>query len=257
MNTIFKIIVLLSCVFFLSSCEKYFGDKTNLDFIELPTQNYREVAYVPVQPILDQFVRPTDVLAGFDELIYVVDNGTEEIIALDQSGREVGRKSVPGVISVTQDRRLDLLAIGTKDTVLSGTPYKLTTIYRIDISTPLGYGLKFGRITNTITHPFYIKLSGFVTNDAAVSFNRIAVMGDNSYYVTRQGPVNSSTGVRTPDDAILLFDENDRYITPISITANDGRLFKDYFKNHMGSPPIQSLLKLQLQIIETLFFFTR
>lgn len=234
MNTIFKITILLSCVLLLSSCEKYFGDKTNLDFIELPTQNYREVAYVPVQPVLDQFVRPTDVLAGFDELIYVVDNGTEEIIALDQSGREVGRKSVPGVISVTQDRRLDLIAIGTKDTVLSGTPYKLTTIYRIDLSTPLGYGLKFGRITNTITHPFYIKLSGFVTNDAAVTFNRIAVMGDNSYYVTRQGPVNSSTGVRTPDDAILLFDENDRYITPISITANDGRLFKDYFKKPYG-----------------------
>tara|TARA_R110002049_G_scaffold3502_3_gene26235 strand:- start:3580 stop:4776 length:1197 start_codon:yes stop_codon:yes gene_type:complete len=225
---------IVSSLLVLTSCEKYFGDKTDLDFIEIPKQNFREVAYVPVQPVLDQFARPTDVLAGFDELIYVVDNGTEEIIALDQSGREVGRLRVPGVISVTQDRKLDLLAIGTKDTVLSGTPYKLTAIYRIDLSTPLGYGLKFGRIVNTITHPFYIKISGFVNQDAAVKFNRIAVMGDNSYYVTRQGPINTTSGARTPDDAILLFNANDQYITPITITANDGRLFKDYFKKPYG-----------------------
>ena len=53
----------------LSGCESYFGDKTDLSFIELPEQNFREVAYVPVQPILTQFASPTDVVAGFDELI--------------------------------------------------------------------------------------------------------------------------------------------------------------------------------------------
>ncbi len=234
MKSLHRICTMFAIAMLFTSCEKYFGDKTDLGFIEIPEQNYREVAYVPVQPILDQFAFPTDVLAGFDEMIYVADNGTEEIVALDQSGREVGRLSVPGVTSITQDRSLDILALGTKDTVLSGTPYELTTIYRIDLSSPLGYGLKNARIVNTITHPFYIKLSGFVSNDAEVSFNRIAVMGDNSYYVTRQGPINPTSGARTPDDAVLLFDANDQYITPVTITSNDGRLFNDYFKKPFG-----------------------
>ena len=31
------------------------------------------------QPILNQFVFPTDVIAGFDELIYRVENGTQVV----------------------------------------------------------------------------------------------------------------------------------------------------------------------------------
>lgn len=247
MRNFIKITVLLIASTTLYSCEKYFGDKTDLDFIEIPTQNFREVAYVPVQPVLDQFARPTDVLAGFDEMIYVADNGTEEIIALDQSGREVGRLRVPGVTSITQDRRLDLLAIGTFDTIvkvrdlekpseLKDTLLKLSTIYRIDLSSPLGYGLRFARINIVSKHPFYFRssFSSEPRDDAKVILNRIAVMGDNSYYVTRQGPINPNSGARTPDDAILVFDENDRYITPILVTTNDGRLFNNYFKKPYG-----------------------
>jgi hypothetical protein len=76
--------LILALIFSISfsSCEKYFGNKTDLEFIEKPVFQARDVAYVPIQPILDGFVYPTDVLAGFDELIYIVDNGTEEIIAL-------------------------------------------------------------------------------------------------------------------------------------------------------------------------------
>ncbi len=251
MRNFFKIAALLIASTSLYSCEKYFGDKTDLDFIEIPEQNYREVAYVPVQPVLDQFVSPTDVLAGFDEMIYVADNGTEEIVALDQSGREVGRLRVPGVTSITQDRKLDLLAIGTFDTIvkvrvkdtvdvlgnpiLKDTLLALSSIYRIDLSTPLGYGLRFARANITSKHPFYFRNSFIDPRiDAKVKLNRIAVMGNNSYYVTRQGPVNPNSGARTPDDAILVFDENDQYITPILVTTNDGRVFNNYFKKPYG-----------------------
>ena len=79
----FLMIALLS-----SSCDDFFGKKTDVSFIDIPDFQTKPIAYVPIQPVLDQFVKPTDVLAGFDELMYVVDNGTEEIIAFDQSGRE-------------------------------------------------------------------------------------------------------------------------------------------------------------------------
>lgn len=227
----------LTSILLFTSCEKYFGDKTNLDFIEVPTQNYREVAYVPVQPVLDNFVRPTFVLAGFDELIYVVDNATEEIVAMDESGRELGRKFVPGVVSVAQDRKLDLLAIGRKDTLF---PEGLTCIYRLDLSTPFGYGIKYAQITKEIIHPFYFRnvLTG---GERQVNFNGIATLSDNSYYVTRQGPVNSTSGARTPDDAVLQFDANDNFITPIAVNvsgANDRFYFKKpYAISSFVKPP--------------------
>ncbi len=219
---------------FLSGCESYFGDKTDLSFIELPEQNFREVAYVPVQPILTQFASPTDVVAGFDELIYVVDNGSQEVIALDQSGREIGRKFIQGAMTMAQDRSLDLLVIGTITDTANSSIVR-SCIYRLDLSTSMGYGLRFAEFTDTIIHPFYFKSSS-ISSDQDVSLKNIAVLEDNSFYVTRTGPRT----VPTRDDAILLFDQNGRFITPLEITDSRGAVFRDFFKDPVG---ITSLVK--------------
>ncbi|MFT4757174.1 MAG: hypothetical protein ACI91R_001824 [Vicingaceae bacterium] len=216
----------------LSSCEGYLGDKTDLSFIELPQQNFREVAYVPVQPILNQFASPTDVIAGFDELIYVVDNGSQEVIALDQSGREVGRRFIQGAKTMAQDRQLDLLVIGS---ITDSNNITRSCIYRLDLSTSLGYGLRFAVFTDTITHPFYFKSSS-ISSDQDVSLNNIAMLPDNSFYVTRTGPRTTPTR----DDAILLFDNTGKFITPLEITDSRGAVFPDFFKDPVG---ITSLVK--------------
>ena len=81
---------LIAGLFLLVGCEGFFGKKTSTDFIEIPEYLAREVAYVPVEPALNRFQSPVDIIAGYDELIYVVDDATEEIISLDESGRELG-----------------------------------------------------------------------------------------------------------------------------------------------------------------------
>lgn len=217
-----------------SACEKYFGDETDLSFIEVPEQSFREVAYVPVQPILNQFVSPTDIIAGFDELIYVVDNGSQEVIALDESGRELGRKFIQGAKAIAQDRRLNLLVIGTIDDQDNPT-VKRSCIYRLDLATSSGYGLSNAEVTNTIIHPFYFKSSA-ISTDEQVVFNRISVLGDNSYYVTRVGPRVTPT----KDDAVLLFDRSDDFITPIEISDSRGAVFPDFFEDPFG---ITTLIK--------------
>ena len=98
-----------AALLFLTGCEGYFGTRTDLDFIDIPDYTIREIAYVPIQPEWKGFVRPVDLCVGFDELLYVVDEATEEIICLDEAGRELGRLTVPGVHAVRQDRRFDLL----------------------------------------------------------------------------------------------------------------------------------------------------
>lgn len=235
MKRALKLLPVWMAAFMFVGCEDYFGEKTDLGFIEIPEYSTRDIAYVPIQPSLDNFGRPVSIVAGFDELIYVADELTEEIVCIDESGREQGRFSVPGLKFVTQDRSFDLLAIGTKDTTVNGIDYSLSAIYRIDQLSEGGYGLNFARIENTIVHPFYFKNS-FSSTDAQVTFNGIAVLGDNSnptrnnqYYVTRQGP-SSNNANQGPDDAVILFGNDDDYLSPISVQTSSG-LFNNYFQD--------------------------
>ena len=238
MKTRIHILLFLAAIPFLQGCEKYFGDKTDISFIDVPVFQPRQIAYVPIQPYITNLERPVHITIGFDELIYVVDEATEEIIAFDEALNELGRMTIPGVTSVSQDRQFNLLAIGKKDTVINGVNYSLSTIYRINQYTAAGYGLAGAEIVNTITHPFYFKNS-FSTSDALVTFNQVGVLGNsqnpalnNRYYVSRSGPSPNNAG-QGPDDAVIFFDNQDNYISPVPVSTSGG-LFNDYFKKPFG-----------------------
>lgn len=229
MNLIYGFIFLT----LLTSCEGFFGDKTDISFIDVPEYSPRKVAYVPVQPALQNFVRPVDIIAGFDELIYVVDEATEEIISLDESGRELGRLGLKGVKSVAQNRQLDLLAIGKVEVNRGGNLLEFTCIYRIDIhGSGANFGIQYAEVTDTLIHPFYFK-STYSSSDVDVEFNKIAILQDNRFYVTRSGTDNNPQKFGGPDDAILLFDSDGTYLTPVSVNTPNG-LFRDYFKKPIG-----------------------
>ncbi len=229
MNLIYGFIFLT----LLTSCEGFFGDKTDISFIDVPEYSPRKVAYVPVQPALQNFVRPVDIIAGFDELIYVVDEATEEIISLDESGRELGRLGLKGVKSVAQNRQLDLLAIGKVEVNRGGNLLEFTCIYRIDMhGSGANFGIQYAEVTDTLIHPFYFK-STYSSSDVDVEFNKIAILQDNRFYVTRSGTDNNTQKFGGPDDAILLFDSDGTYLTPVSVNTPNG-LFRDYFKKPIG-----------------------
>jgi hypothetical protein len=216
-----------------AGCEGFFGKRTDASFLDVPVYDQRQVAYVPIQPVIDGLVRPIDVIAGWDQLIYVADAGTEEIISYDQSGNEQGRFTVPGLNGIAQDRRLDILAIGRKDTNINGSDFSLPAIYRIDLDKTGDYGLNNARIKNTIIHPFYFKSSTPSGNDQKATFEGIDVRSDNQFYVSRNGFSNSTSQFGGPDDAILLFDDNDVYITPVTVSTSIG-FFNNYFQKPKG-----------------------
>ncbi|MEZ4772785.1 MAG: hypothetical protein R3D00_06335 [Bacteroidia bacterium] len=218
---------------FLAGCEGFFGKKTPTDFLDEPVYNDRTVAYVPIQPVWDNFTYPTDIIAGWDELLYVVDQGTEEIISLDQAGNELGRFRVQGLKTIAQDRRLDILATGTIDTTINGTDFTLPAIYRIDLNKSGEYGLKNAKISKRIIHPFYYRSGTPTISDEAVSFTGIAVQGSNKYYVSRNGPSNAPSQFGGPDNTVLVFDDTDKFQTPVFVTTNLG-LIRDYFKAPQG-----------------------
>jgi hypothetical protein len=215
----------------LVGCEGFFGNKTDISFIDTPEFTNRDVAFVPIQPIIEGFQSPTDVLAGFDGLIYVVDAGSEEIIAYDQAGREQGRYGLPGVEKIAMDRKLNILAIGTFDTIINAVPYELSTIYRLNLSTSTGFGLQHAEVTNKLVHPYYFK-SSFSSVDAEVRFTSLDVNSDNSFYATRIGPRDNDNQVGGPDDGVVIFNKADEYVSNVFVTTNNG-FFRGYFQTPM------------------------
>jgi hypothetical protein len=219
----------LAIFLLLSGCEGFFGVKTNTDFLDVPVYDDRTVAYVPIQPAITGLVEPVDVIAGWDELIYVADKGTEEIIAYDQAANELGRYRVPGLIAIAQDRRFDMLASGTIDTLINGTVFTLPALYRLNLNKPGPYGIQFATISNLIVHPFYFKSGTPTTKEEQIRFTSIAIKADNQYYVSRSGPSNSTTQFGGPDDAVLRFDAEDKYIAPVLVSTDLGA-YNNYFK---------------------------
>lgn len=211
----------------LSSCEGFWGKKLDPSFIDVPIYNNREVAYVPIQPVWDNFVHPADIVLGYDELIYIADDVAGKLICMDQAGTELGRFDIPGVHAIAQDRSLDILALGTYDTL--GTT--LQALYRIQLDNSGGYGLSNARVENVVLHPFYFK-STFAPNvDDRVSLNSIGVRANNSYYIARSGNGNSQTF--GPDDAIVIFNSEDQFVSTVRVNTESG-ILSDYFKKPFG-----------------------
>jgi hypothetical protein len=127
-----------------------------------------------------------------------------------------------------QDRQMDILAIGTLDTLINGTNYTLSAIYRIDLKQGGTYGIASGKIVDTIAHPFYFKTS-FSSLDAEVRFTSVDIMGDNTFYVTRTGPRDNENQVGGPDDGIILFDEDGHYVSNVFVSTDVG-FYRNYFK---------------------------
>ena len=233
-----RLLLLMAALVLLSSCEDYFGKETDLGFIEVPQFSDRDIAYVPIQPPIGGLVRPTDICIGFDELLYVVDEGTQEVICFDESGNEIARKFVQGARSVSQDRRFDLLVIGTRADSIAGVEYDLSCIYRLRLFDENGYGLGRASVISEIVHPFYFK-STFSSGDALVQFHKIGVIGDNfnpdknnAFYVTRTGPSSNNAGLG-PDDAVVLFDDDDQFESTVLVSSSGGQ-FNDFFRDPSG-----------------------
>jgi hypothetical protein len=107
----------------------------------------------------------------------------------------------------------------------------LSAIYKIKQINGISYSLSNATIIDTIIHPYYYRstLSSENQRDERAEFTGIAVLADNSFYVSRKGISQSLSQFGGPDDAILLFDGNGVYQTPIAVTAAGG-FFRDYFK---------------------------
>ena len=236
----------------LSGCDSVFGSKDDATTDEVfdegaidPTL-IDDVGYVPLNPFYTQGAAggpldaPTDVYIGFDELIYIGD--AQGLHVLDLAGRPqtfVGTIGWAGgemqplrdIEAVIQDRSFDLLIAARRDTTVGDRTWDLPVIYRLSgvtTGTPV--------LEDIVWHPFDDRsrsvnqfrnprdYSGGLSDEDA-KFTDVAVLADNSFYVSRSGPVNTQAdglpGIVRPFNGVLSFSPdglNTRYLSALSAT---------------------------------------
>ncbi len=162
-----------------------------------PPDSYGDTSYVLQQPIWTGFEEPADVHLGFEPFIYVAERGAHRVTMLDVAGTVIGSSSeILRPTAISQDYRLDLLVCGEFDTTIGGRQATFGAIYRVHL-VDAGHSIAGARVERVY----------FDALNPDRRFTGVTVLGDNSYYVTRTGPNNSS--LVDPDDAVMLFNRED------------------------------------------------
>lgn len=198
----------------LGSCSALFGDKENQDTDAVkqqgaidPTVVPQQVGYVPIYPYFAGFSNPLDVLVGYDELVYVVDDNGLTI--MDLKGTKYQVLPIPGATDVVQDRRLHTYVAGRIELPRGpgGSMLNLPAVYHF-INTARGNAL----CIDTLIHPDCDESRQTTqldpVNDPLVRFTGLATLHDNSLYVARSGPKNDVNSFIRPDNGVLLYSPN-------------------------------------------------
>lgn len=234
----------------ISGCDFLFGTRDDSTIDEIfeegaidPEIVQDEAGYVPILPFWGDFINPTDIYCGYDEMIYVVD--AEGLKVLDQTGKVYNTIAINGATDVTQDRRLHTYVIGRVDFDVNGDGIleNLAAVYHLT-----GTASGAVQIIDTLIHPFCDE-SRNVTSfrgaaDEAVEFTGITTLADNTLYVSRKGPNNDLAGIARTDNAVLFYDENGSnigYANGLSPTTSNLRSVWDVAAITAFAAPPQSL----------------
>ncbi|MTI87266.1 MAG: hypothetical protein FH748_04780 [Balneolaceae bacterium] len=216
------VVLLVSSVFVNTSCDSVFGSKSNDTTDEIFGEGRIDPGledvdgYAPVLPFWGDFDAPTDVHVGFDQFVYVTDaQGVHLLDRADLSPRQTIQLKEAN--AVTQDRLLNIYVSARIDTVIESIDpdisWNLPAVFKIknlNGAGPVQY-------VDTLIFPFDdASLSTTAAQNARLNKNSsqnyekvevtgLAILGDNTLYVTRRGPFNDNSQVAAPDNTVLEF----------------------------------------------------
>lgn len=196
------LLILPIAILFFAGCKQ---DKLDLtDFKTSSSVNTGDTLYIRLGGEWGGFNNPSAMLIGHEPFIYVCDKGNNRIVMLNTAGTVLGSLSIKSPMAITQDYRDNLIVCAEFDTVISGSTTTFSAIYKIDLYSA---GHVMANATATRLLPKTAADFGYPNRKytGAVAFY------DNSYYVARTGPANTS--VYDPDNAILKFAPKKNYIS--------------------------------------------
>jgi hypothetical protein len=209
----------------LIGCEALFGTKQDDTTREIFREGRRDpnlvvddVGYAALTPFWTGFNQPTSVYVGYDELVYVTD--ADGVHVLDRAGRRYANGFFPvrGATAVTMDRKLNLYVAARYDTIITSlnpaVTWDLAAVYKIN-----GMNQGTPRVVDILVQPFMdgsrsttssqrVRLvKGSPTSEERVEITGLAVLADNTLYVTRRGPSNPTGTSQAADNTVLVFEE--------------------------------------------------
>jgi DNA-binding beta-propeller fold protein YncE len=190
---IFLVLTLLPFIF---GC----GDKFDANVLSTakgPVNAGGDTLYIPINPSWGGFNNPQAMIMGQEQFLYVCDTDNNQIVMIDQAGNRLGSLSIKKPIAIAQDHRFNLIVCAQFDTLIGGSTVSYSAVYKIDV---------LSAAHNLAAAPVKRILPTDISSphQKDIKYTSVVAFFDNSYYVGRTGPNNTSI-TSEPDNSILQF----------------------------------------------------
>ena len=185
--SILTIVILISCT-----------EKFDINQFQSDSGNANiggDTVYVKLSPDWNGFNNPQDVYIGKEPFIYVADTDNDRLVMMNLAGQILSTRSIKKPTSITQDYKLNLIVCAEFDTLVNGEIKPFSAVYKLNLVAS-NHQMENAPIDRLL--PRTVDL-----NFPQRKYSGVTSFYDNSFYVARQGPNNSS--IFDPDNSLLIF----------------------------------------------------
>lgn len=198
-KTFRKVLVLLFAAVLFGCADKF--DITQFDSEKNPGNIGGDTVYIQLNPVWDGFNKPQAMILGKEPFLYVADTENNRIVMMNLDGQILGTKNIKNPIALAQDYKLNLIVCAEFDTLVNGVTQTFSAVYKMDLFS----------VSHQIQDAPLVRLLPRSTdfNKPLRKYTGVCTFYDNTFYVARTGPDNSS--IFDPDNSLLLFHPKKRY----------------------------------------------
>lgn len=158
-----------------------------------------DTVYIKQNPDWKGFNKPMDIIIGHEPFVYVADTYNDRIVMMNLNGDVLGTKSIKHPVALSQDFQDNLIVCATLDTTVQGNAISVSAVYKINLYAS-GHNIYAAPVTRLLPTNNDFR---FIDEVKRREYTGICVFYDNSFYVSRKGPENTSQV--DPDNSILMF----------------------------------------------------
>jgi hypothetical protein len=182
-----------------------FGCTQKFDITQFETEGEAnlkgDTVYIQITPPWEGFNNPQAIYIGKEPFLYIADTDNDRIIMMNLDGRVLGTRYVRKPIAITQDYKLNLIVCAETEflNTSNGSTSILGAVFKYDL-------VASNHNIETAPETRVLPRSADFPNRR---YTAVTAFYDNSFYVARTGPNNSS--IYDPDNSILIFHPKELY----------------------------------------------
>ncbi|HSD63927.1 MAG TPA: hypothetical protein VLB50_09005 [Ignavibacteriaceae bacterium] len=193
------LLILLTAFFLIQGCDQKFNTDQLVSANSGNGNITGDTVYIQLNPAWEGFNNPQDIMIGREPFIYIADTDNNRVVMMNLNGDILGTRKINHPIALAQDYRLNLFVCAKLDTVISGDT--VSAVFKLNMLASQH------NIANATIDTILPRLNQPL--DPGRVYSGVAVFYDNSYFVSRTGPHNST--LIDPDNSILSFTGEDIY----------------------------------------------